>query len=118
MHVVAPAIQQSQKDFVQVALLQEGVAEKGWTEVDVMTIDKCQGTEKPAVLLSFVKSNPEHEAGKLLEDWRRINVAITRAQKKLIMVGSRQTLQSNPLFQDLLSLVMDKGWVMSLPLHF
>lgn len=72
--------------------------------------------EKPTLLLSFVKSNEELLPGQLLEDWRRINVAITRAQKKLIMVGSVQTLRQIPLFQELLDLLQRKDWLITLPL--
>ena len=99
----------------QVAVLQQGVSSRGWSEVEVLTIDKCQGVEKPALLLSFVKSNEELLTGQLLEDWRRINVAITRAQKKLIMVGSVQTLRQITLFDELLDLVQEKDWLVSLP---
>ena len=91
------------------------MASRGWSEVEVLTIDKCQGVEKPALLLSFVRSNEEHLTGQLLEDWRRINVAITRAQKKLVMVGSVQTLRQIPLFDELLDLVQGKGWLIDLP---
>ncbi len=99
----------------QVALLQQRVAARGWPETEVLTIDKCQGVEKPAVLLSFVRSNVERLPGQLLEDWRRINVAITRAQRKLIMVGSAQTLRQVPLLESLLEVVQEKGWLVSLP---
>ena len=54
-------------------------------EVEVLTVDKCQGRDKPVILLSLVRSNKECVAGTLLADWRRINVAITRAQKKLVI---------------------------------
>lgn len=95
--------------------MQQEAANRQWHDLDVLTIDKCQGTERAALLLSFVRSNEEHSPGQLLEDWRRINVAITRAQKKLVMVGSAQTLRTIPLFEELLHLMQDKGWLVSLP---
>lgn len=100
---------------LQVALLQQKVASRGWSETEVLTIDKCQGVEKPVLLLSFVRSNEELSPGQLLEDWRRINVAITRAQKKLVMVGSAQTLRQIPLFEELLNIVQGKDWLVRLP---
>lgn len=101
--------------LLQVAMLQQRVASRGWSDVEVLTIDKCQGVEKAVLLLSFVRSNDKHEPGQLLEDWRRINVAITRAQKKLVMLGSAQTLCQIPLFDELLNLVRERDWLVTLP---
>lgn len=60
--------------------------------LEISTIDRYQGRDKPAIVLSFVRSNPQHKVGRLLEDVRRLNVAITRAKCKLILVGSFKTL--------------------------
>ena len=49
-------------------------------------------------------------AGKLLAAWRRVNVAITRAKGKLVLVGCADTLAVLPLFANLLALVRDRGW--------
>ena len=57
----------------------------------VYTIDKSQGMEKETVIVSFVKCNPKT---KLLKDMNRINVAFTRAQSKLILVGHLKTLKN------------------------
>jgi DNA replication ATP-dependent helicase Dna2 len=99
----------------QVALLLRMVARHPWSDVEVLTIDKCQGRDKPALLLSLVKSNAENLSGRLLADWRRVNVAVTRAQRKLVMVGSRQTLTKIPLFEELLDLMIEKNWLSQLP---
>uniref|UniRef100_A0A3Q1KB82 DNA replication ATP-dependent helicase/nuclease n=1 Tax=Anabas testudineus TaxID=64144 RepID=A0A3Q1KB82_ANATE len=56
--------------------------------VEVNTVDRYQGRDKSLIVLSFVKST----LGELLKDWRRLNVAITRAKHKLLMVGSASTL--------------------------
>jgi DNA replication ATP-dependent helicase Dna2 len=66
-------------------------------------------------VLSLVKSNGEGDAGKLLQDWRRINVAITRAKRKLLLLGDAATLRSIPLFARLLDLVRQHGWYLPLP---
>lgn len=76
------------------------------TSVEIHTIDKYQGRDKDCILVSFVRSSatPRSYASSLLGDWHRINVAITRAKKKLIMVGSCKTLSKVPL----LKLLVDK----------
>ena len=58
-------------------------------------------------LLSFLLPP---QVGQLLEDQRRINVALTRAKHKLIMIGSQSTLQSSPVIRELLTIVAQKGW--------
>ena len=60
-------------------------------------MDKCQGRDYACVVLSLVRSNGDGSIGALLSDWRRLNVAFSRAKRKLIVVGSRSTLRaSNP----------------------
>jgi DNA replication ATP-dependent helicase Dna2 len=49
-------------------------------QVEVLTIDRCQGRDKPVILLSFVRSNAKGATGNLLADAARLNVAITRAK--------------------------------------
>ncbi|XP_023743662.1 DNA replication ATP-dependent helicase/nuclease JHS1 [Lactuca sativa] len=74
--------------------------------VEIHTIDKYQGRDKDCILVSFVRSsnNPKNCKSSLLGDWHRINVALTRAKKKLIMVGSYRTLSYVPI----LKLLMEK----------
>ncbi len=69
--------------------------------VEVGTVDGFQGREKEAVLLSLVRSNDQGEIG-FLEDGRRLNVALTRARRGLIVVGDSGTVAAQPLFADLL----------------
>jgi len=66
-------------------------------------------------LVSLVRSNTAREAGRLLADWRRVNVAVTRARAKLVLVGSAATLASVPLFGHLLGLASGRGWLQALP---
>lgn len=74
-----------------------------------------QGREKEAIVLSMVRSNAQRSAGKLLADVRRINVALTRPKKKLVILGSAATLASVPELAQLWELCTDRGWAVRLP---
>eukprot|EP00898_Chlorokybus_atmophyticus_P007297 jgi/Chlat1/7569/Chrsp63S07084 len=78
--------------------------------IECHTIDKYQGRDKECVVVSFVRSNEAGVAGSLLEDWRRINVAITRAKYKLVLIGSCRTLSSVPLLRHLINMVDERRW--------
>ena len=71
--------------------------------VEVSTIDQYQGRDKDIILISCVKcnSNVRVESTEILNDVRRLNVATTRAKRKLILVGSRSTLQNYRPFEKL-----------------
>lgn len=100
---------------VQVLLLQRVSKEMDWSDLEVLTVDKCQGRDKDVILLSLVRSNQACNAGKLLRDWRRLNVAITRAKKKLVLLGSGKTLSTIPHLAGLLKLMSSRQWLISLP---
>ncbi|XVE90822.1 hypothetical protein DITRI_Ditri20bG0106900 [Diplodiscus trichospermus] len=84
--------------------------------VETHTIDKYQGRDKDCILVSFVRSNenPRHYTSSLLADWHRINVALTRAKKKLIMVGSCITLAKIPMLKLLIDKVDEQSGILSL----
>ncbi|CAN1834714.1 DNA replication ATP-dependent helicase/nuclease JHS1 [Linum perenne] len=84
--------------------------------VEIHTIDKYQGRDKDCIMVSFVKSaeNPKSYSSSLLGDWHRINVAITRAKKKLIMVGSCRTLSKVPLLKLLVEKVAEQSGILKL----
>lgn len=85
-------------------------------DLEMHTTDKFQGRDKEVVILSCVRSNSEKMVGDLLRDWRRVNVAFTRARTKLLVVGSRSTLRDgNELLCKYVRLVEGKGWVYNLP---
>lgn len=84
--------------------------------LEVSTVDRYQGRDKPAIVLSFVRSNSKCKVGRLLEDLRRINVAITRAKFKLIMIGSFSTLsKGSAVLEPILKHIEQRGRVISLP---
>lgn len=82
--------------------------------LEVLTVDRYQGRDKQCIILSFVRSNEKREAGRLLSDWQRINVAVTRAKTKLLMVGSAATLSQVPVLAAMLQLLRERGWVVAL----
>lgn len=61
-------------------------------QIEAHTTDRFQGRDKDIIILSLVRSNDRGIVGELLQDWRRVNVAVTRARKKLIIVGSKGTM--------------------------
>jgi hypothetical protein len=82
----------------QVRLVRELLAD---SEVEVDTVDGFQGREKEAVLVSLVRSNAEGDIG-FLADIRRTNVALTRARRKLLVIGDSATLAGHPFYSALL----------------
>lgn len=66
-------------------------------EVEVDTVDGFQGREKEAVVISLVRSNDDGELG-FLGDIRRMNVALTRARRKLVVIGDGATLAAHPFY--------------------
>jgi len=79
------------------------------------TTDKFQGRDKECIIISLVRSNSDGNIGDLLKDWRRINVAFTRARSKLIILGSKSTLSSNELLKKFVDLMYESQWVYDLP---
>jgi len=82
-------------------------------DLEIKTVDGFQGREKEIIILSFVRSNEDGNIG-FLEDLRRLNVSITRARKKLIMVGDSTTLNKNETYGRLIKYVEDRGKVIDL----
>lgn len=77
-------------------------------QLSVGTVDSFQGQERDIIAISLTRSNPFGEIG-FLSDIRRMNVGMTRARRKLLLVGDASTLCSNPFFSDLLAYVKRIG---------
>ncbi|KAK0186636.1 DNA replication factor Dna2-domain-containing protein [Armillaria mellea] len=83
--------------------------------IEVLTADRSQGRDKDCIIISMVRSNDDGLIGDLVKDWRRMNVSFTRARSKLIIFGSRKTLQDAPLLKEFFTLVEEQKWIMQLP---
>ncbi|CCU81907.1 putative DNA replication ATP-dependent helicase dna2 [Blumeria hordei DH14] len=105
----------------QLALLKHSLS--AHSQVEMHTTDRFQGRDKEVIILSLVRSNEAKSIGELLKDWRRINVAFTRARTKLLVIGSRQTLKgSGPsahsdeeMVARFVKLMESRDWVFDLP---
>lgn len=106
--VIAPYRQQ----LKVISSLLQGDAFKA---LEVNTVDKYQGRDKNVIIVSFVRSNAEGNLGELLQDWRRLNVAITRAKHKLLMLGSAPTLRRYAPLEKLLCHLQQENMIFQLP---
>ena len=77
-------------------------------EYEISTIDSFQGREKHTILLSLVRSNTDGEIG-FLKDYRRMNVAITRAKQKLIIIGDSSTIGNDRFYSELIAYIEKNG---------
>nr|XP_036587856.1 DNA replication ATP-dependent helicase Dna2 [Colletotrichum truncatum]KAF6798997.1 DNA replication ATP-dependent helicase Dna2 [Colletotrichum truncatum] len=100
----------------QFSLLKHGL--RNHVGVEMHTADRFQGRDKDVVILSLVRSNDGCSIGDLLKDWRRINVAFTRAKTKLLVVGSKNTLKGSgreEMLSKFISLMEERDWIYDLP---
>jgi superfamily I DNA and/or RNA helicase len=89
----------------QVRLLRELLAVSG---LEIDSVDGFQGREKEAVVISLVRSNAKGEIG-FLADVRRMNVAMTRARRRLLIVGDSATLAGHPFYARLIEHCQGSG---------
>lgn len=106
----------------QLSLLSSSL--KCYPGVEMHTADRFQGRDKDVVIISLVRSNEDRSIGELLKDWRRINVAFTRAKTKLLVIGSRETLrgrgnagsgEEEEMISRFVREMEEKSWVYDLP---
>ncbi|KIY45477.1 Dna2-domain-containing protein [Fistulina hepatica ATCC 64428] len=83
-------------------------------DIEILTADRSQGRDKDCIIISMVRSNEDGQIGELLRDWRRINVSFTRARRKLVIFGSRRTLQTSQLLSEFFKLMDQQGWILPL----
>ncbi|KNC47817.1 DNA-binding protein SMUBP-2 [Thecamonas trahens ATCC 50062] len=92
----------------QVGHLRSVLADDRYTGVHIGTVDSFQGMEKEAIVLSLVRSNDNGELGFLAEQ-RRLNVAVTRARKLVVVVCDVETVSKDPFIECLVNHLMDVG---------
>lgn len=90
---------------MQVQLLRKTISSEPFflplrKSISINTVDGFQGQERDLIILSLVRSNDNGQIG-FLRDLRRMNVAMTRARHKLIIVGNIDTLRHNPFYKQL-----------------
>ena len=76
--------------------------------ISTHTIDGFQGQERDVIIISMVRDNQDHNIG-FLRDLRRMNVAITRARMKLIIIGNADTLSHHPFLEKLITYFQSHG---------
>lgn len=81
-------------------------------ELEIDTVDAFQGREKEAICLSMTRSNEDGELG-FLAEIRRMNVALTRARRRLFVVGDSATLSGHPFYADFVAHTQAKDWYRS-----
>lgn len=80
--------------------------------ITINTVDAFQGQERDVIVICFVRSNDNAEVG-FLSDIRRTNVAMTRARKKLIMIGDSATLAAHPFYEKLITGLQEREFYKS-----
>jgi len=108
--IISPYAEQVR--YIRGAMSQDQVLKH--LDIEIDSIDGFQGQEKDIIYISLVRSNDNGKIG-FLSDQRRLNVAVTRAKKKLVIVGDISTVATNPLFESLAEHIeshgfYDSGW--------
>jgi superfamily I DNA and/or RNA helicase len=74
----------------------------------ISTVDSFQGQEKENIIVSLVRSNDDGDIG-FLKDYRRMNVAITRAKEKLFVIGDSATIGADAFYNAFLTYIEKYG---------
>lgn len=98
--IISPYKQQI--NLLQSQLAQSPDLQDYLSKISVNTIDSFQGQERDIVYISMTRSNTEGNIG-FLSDIRRMNVAMTRARKKLVIIGDSATLAAFPFYADFIA---------------
>ncbi|HVU54326.1 MAG TPA: AAA domain-containing protein [Puia sp.] len=104
--VISPYRQQV--ELLKEQLLHSPLLQLYGDRLSVNTIDSFQGQERDIVYIGMTRSNPESKIG-FLSDIRRMNVAMTRARKKLVIVGDSATLSQSPFYAGLIRYAEEHG---------
>lgn len=104
----------------QIAMVRKGIEKLGIPELEKISIDtveRYQGSQRDVIIysftiqniwqLDFLAGNSFVEDGAIID--RKLNVAITRARKQMIMTGNPEILRNNQIFSELMNYVKEKG---------
>ena len=89
-------------------ILQSGVLTGFLQAINVNTIDSFQGQERDVIYISLARSNPDNTIG-FLSEIRRMNVAMSRARMKLVVIGDSATVAQFPFYEDFINYVESNG---------
>ena len=78
-----------------------------------LTVDGFQGQERDVILISLVRANEDGKIG-FLNDLRRMNVAITRARMKLMILGDASTLTRHAFYKELYNYISQRGKIITI----
>ncbi|CAN5820068.1 AAA domain-containing protein [soil metagenome] len=104
--IIAPY--KSQTEYLKLQLEEQLYYKDSQNHFSVRTVDGFQGQERDIICISLTRSNDNGEIG-FLSDTRRMNVALTRAKKKLIVFGDSATLANNSFYKTFLEYVEEIG---------
>ena len=96
----------------QVSLLKEFFRKHGLERIQISTVDGFQGYEKEVIIISMVRSNDYGNIG-FLKNFKRNNVAVTRAKSHLVIVGNSETLSHDRNLSDLIKVIDAYGKTIS-----
>ncbi|TMI74863.1 MAG: hypothetical protein E6H09_03200 [Bacteroidetes bacterium] len=114
LQIVQKLLETEQLDPLKTALISpysgQAVAAKESlpTSLRISTVDSFQGQEKENIIVSLVRSNDDGDIG-FLKDYRRMNVAITRAKEQLFVIGDSATIGADPFYNAFLGYVEKHG---------
>ncbi|QHS73800.1 bifunctional ATP-dependent DNA helicase/ssDNA endodeoxyribonuclease DNA2 [Saccharomyces paradoxus] len=95
----------------QLRLLKKKFSKDVYEGLEILTADQFQGRDKKCIIISMVRRNSQLNGGALLRELRRVNVAMTRAKSKLIIIGSKSTIGSVPEIKSFVNLLEERNWV-------
>lgn len=98
----------------QLRALKKEFENQRYDGLEILTADQFQGRDKECIIISMVRSNAQFNGGSLLKELRRVNVAMTRAKSKLIIIGSRNTIGSVNEMKSFFQLLEREGWMYDL----
>ncbi len=104
--IIAPY--KAQINLLNDLILKEPVFGPFMDQLKVNTVDAFQGQERAIIYISMVRSNEKGEIG-FLKEYRRMNVAMTRAKYKLVIIGDSSTLGNDPFYEKMLTYIENKA---------